>query len=34
MLDQLPLVRKNRRFVVGLTKALKTSDVITIGHGR
>ena len=34
MFDQFQLVRKNGRFVVGLTKALKTRDVITIGHAR
>lgn len=34
MLDQFPFVRKNGRLVVGLIKALKTRDVIVIGHAR
>jgi hypothetical protein len=33
-LDQFPLVRKKRRFVVGITKALKTHDVIATEHAR
>jgi hypothetical protein len=31
MLDQFQLVRKNRTLIVGLTKALKTRDVIRSG---
>ena len=34
MHDQFPLVRKNRHLVLGLTKVMKTRDVITIGHAR